>query len=101
MRRQALTDGSGSWFNRNKAESFEEAEQWDGNNYISQATGSQWTHEALYKTASGRWILHWWSQWQGSLPDWRELDTSEAVVWLIRNDHEVESLTRQIAEFEL
>ena len=45
MRRQATTDGSGSWFDLDKAESFEEETQWNGNNHISKATGSQWEHE--------------------------------------------------------
>jgi hypothetical protein len=42
MRRQALTDGTGRWFDLDKAERFEEATFWDGRNRISLATKSQW-----------------------------------------------------------
>lgn len=41
---------------------------WNGSNHISQATGSQWEHESLLRTAGGWWVLHRWSQWQGVSP---------------------------------
>ena len=55
MRRQALTDGTGRWFDLDAAKRFDEATIWDGRNRISLATGSQWDHEALYRT--GQWPL--------------------------------------------
>jgi hypothetical protein len=79
MRRQALTDGSG-WFDLDSAERFDEATIWDGRNRISLATGSQWDHEALYRTANGRWVKHWWSQWQGTV--------AEAAAWLVQNGYD-------------
>ncbi|WP_038040171.1 hypothetical protein [Thermorudis peleae] len=88
MKRQVLTDGTGRWFDREKATRFDEAREWDGRNWVSKATGSQWDHEELYRTKSGRWIRHWWSQWQGSTDRWEEVTEAEAVRWLLQNDYE-------------
>lgn len=87
MKRVVLTDGSGRWFDREASESFEEDTFWDGNNHISRATGSQWEHEVLYRTNSGLWILHSWSQWQGSRPSWVEIDPGAAARWLSINEY--------------
>jgi len=89
MKRQVLTDGTGRWFDLDKATKYEEATSWNGRNRISVATGSQWDHEALYLTESGRWIKHWWSQWQGSADQWLEISPEEAATWLIRNGHQL------------
>ena len=83
MKRQALDNGS--WFNIKTAEAFGEETRWDGNNYISCATGSQWDHEEIYRTKSGRWVLHHWSQWQGSTLA-TEISNEEAARWLVIND---------------
>jgi len=88
MRRQALTDGSGRWFDLDRSVRYEEATFWDGRNRISRATGSQWDHEVLYRTAGGRWVKHWWSQWQGSVDRWEEIDPVEAAGWLVRNGYD-------------
>lgn len=66
MRRIVLTDGSGRWFDEDKAEAFDEERWFDGRNQISRATGDQFEHERLYRTASGQWVLNAWSDWQGS-----------------------------------
>lgn len=79
--------GGGRWFDAETAECFNESTWWDGNNRISQATGSQWDHESLIRTASGNWILHWWSQWQGSKGRHTVVSAEEAQVWLIDNGH--------------
>src|ERR1035437_7523503 len=74
------------WFNPAKAERFDEGRDFDGSNMISVITRSQWEHEALYRTAGGRWVRYHWSQWQGS----RETDVFEtddaAKEWLIRSE---------------
>lgn len=88
MKRQALTDGTGRWFDLEAATSFEEATRWDGHNHVSLATGSQWEHEQLYRTKSGRWVLNTWSQWQGSTESWTEIDDGAAARWLVINEHE-------------
>jgi hypothetical protein len=92
MRRQALTDGTGRWFDLDTAERFDEATIWDGRNRISVATGSQWDHECLYRTKSGRWVKHWWSQWQGSRERFEEITAEEAAGWLIRNGYDPDEL---------
>jgi hypothetical protein len=84
MKRVPLTDGSGSWFDSEKAEMIEEATRHNGNNYISRATGSQWHHEALYRTAGGKWILNAWSDYQGSLESYVAISSVEAAAWLAK-----------------
>lgn len=87
------------WFDSKKAERFEEATEWDGSNHISIATGSQWDHEALYRTVGGRWVLHRWSQWQGRPETYRFLTDQEAQTWLLANDED-EAVERFFGEIE-
>jgi hypothetical protein len=86
--RVSLTDGSGRWFNPEACMVFEERTRWDGRNHVSLATGSQWEHETLFRTPGGSWILHRWSQWQGSRPTYEEIDAATAAAWLVRNGYE-------------
>ena len=65
----------------------DESTRWDGNNHISIATGSQWDHERLYRSAKGKWLLRAWSQWQGSSESWTQLDDADAHAWLINHGH--------------
>ena len=76
------------WFDRAKAERFSEATRWNGNNHISIATGSQWDHQALYYTAGGRWVLYFWSQYQGRPERYRFIDGDEAREWLLLNEED-------------
>ena len=85
MARVALTDGSGSWFDDKAAILFKEDTNWDGRNQISVPTGSQWDHEYLYYTKSGKWVLNDFSNYQGSLDGYRQIDESDAIAWLIQN----------------
>lgn len=87
MARQKI-DGGPRWFSTSKARSFEEATRWNGNNHISCATGSQWDHQALYLTRKGVWVLHRWSQWQGSTDTWTEVTPEEARDWLLCQDEQ-------------
>jgi len=86
------------WFDQEKAEEYTEGCRWDGNNNISLATGTQWDHEVLYRTAGGRWVLHSWSQWQGSIPTFEFVGDTAAREWLLRNerDEDAERLFGQI-----
>lgn len=76
------------WFDDAKATKYEEATEWDGSNHISLATGSQTEHEALYRTAGGRWVLNRWSQWQGVRETYRFIDDQDARSWLLGNEHD-------------
>lgn len=88
MARVYLTDGSGAWFDDKAATHFDEGTRWDGSNHISLSTGSQWDHERLYRTKSGRWVLNEWSQWQGSSETYEEISDMEAADWLLKNGYE-------------
>lgn len=84
MKRINLTSQIG-WFNLEAAEQFKESATWNGSNQISDATGSQWEHECLYKTASGKFVLNHWSQYQGSKETYELISKDEAIQWLVRN----------------
>lgn len=88
MRRIALTDGSGNWFDYEKAEAFAEGRFHDGRNWISKATGSQWEHEELCRTAGGKWVLNRWSQYQGTRETYELISADEAAKWFARNELE-------------
>ena len=87
MSRIVLTDGSGRWFDDAKAKRWEEETRWNGNNHVSKATGSQWEHETLYRTAGGIYVVHHSSQWQGSTDTIEEVTASDAAKWLSTNDY--------------
>jgi len=95
--RTALTDGTGRWFDKSKAERFNEATTFNGTNHVSIATGSQFEHETLFRAPSGRWILHEWSQWQGAGESWDEITGAAAAKWLVANKHEPH--TSVVADF--
>ena len=107
MKRQALD--TGGWVDLARCTRFCEATYFDGNNEISQATGSQWKHETLYRSHSCRYVLHRWSQWQGSSQTWRESDAAEAAQWLVTHgyadgelaDLGADDLADQIAQLEV
>ena len=88
MNRIALTDGTSRWFDAEKAEEWDEDSRWDGNNHISIATGSQWHHERLYRTAGGVWILHSSSNYQDSIDEYDEIEDEAAAKWLVVNGHD-------------
>lgn len=102
MSRITLTDGSGRYFDDSSAVKFDEQTRFDGRNHISVPTGSQWEHEALYYTKSGRWVLNSWSQWQGGPNDYAEVGEAEAIRWLSANecwgDESIDSLPASIRE---
>jgi len=100
MKRQNLTDDTGRWFDFDSVIDFDENSDWDGNNFISAATGSQWDHEKLYYTRSGRWILNEWSQWQGTTETYEEIGQETATQWLAENERydEIGKLPKGIRE---
>jgi len=90
MKRQMIEDGETTkWFDVDKATKYNEDTCWNGSNRVSVSTGSQWDHHVLYRTAGGSWVRHRWSQYQGRGESWVRLSPSEAVQWLIANNHEL------------
>lgn len=83
MKRQPLDNGR--WFDIDSAMTYKEDTYWDGNNHISKVTGSQWEHEQLYYTKTGKWVLNCWSQIQGGRETWEIIDAETAYNWLINN----------------
>ena len=87
MKRINLTDGSNKWFDLERATKFSEDSHWNGNNMVSVATGSWTEHEALYRTASGWFILNSWSQWEGTRETWERISDQVAYDWLLKNGY--------------
>ncbi len=92
MKRIAITDYSGSWFDADKAECYKEDSYHDGRNFISKATGSQWEHEAIYITKSGKFILNHWSNWQGSSETYEIVDRDYVARWFGKQGFKDEDL---------
>lgn len=90
MSRVTVTDDEGTtvgWYDLDRAEGWSEGTRWDGNNHVSRATGSQYDHEELRRTAGGRWAIHSWSQWQGRGGGERFIEPTEALDWLVQNQY--------------
>jgi len=68
---------------------WDEDLEWNGNNHISKATGSQWEHETLYKSSKGRYYVVHSSQWQGSTDHAEEISQIDAVTWILQNGHDL------------
>ena len=83
MKNSRIPLNNGGWFQENSAICFNEDQQFDGRNMISRATGSQWDHQSLYYTRGGNFVLNEWSQYQGSLETYDQIDETEAIEWLI------------------
>jgi hypothetical protein len=85
--------------NTDKArQEWKEDTRWDGRNHISVATGSQWEHETLYLSAKGRYYLEHWSNYQGSTPNARWVEVTEAAAWLLLNNHDIPEDLQEAAD---
>jgi len=85
----------------NATQEWKEDKNWDGNNWISVATGSQWEHQRLYRSKKGRYWIEHTSQWQGSRDHAEWISNRSAVRWLLANDHEIpEELQALVDEVE-
>lgn len=73
------------WFDPVKAERFPEDTRWNGNNFVSVHTRDQFVHQALYRTAQGRWVRNTWSQREGGADVWAFIDDDAARTWLLLN----------------
>lgn len=73
----------------NAQQDWEENTWFDGHNHVSVSTGSQWTHQRLYKSRKGRYYIEHTSQWQGNTPHAEWVSPQEATRWLLMNNHEI------------
>ena len=97
MKRISLTDGSGSWFDADKADCYNENTYWNGSNHISKATGSQWHHETIYVTTSGNYVLQTWSNYQGVDTTYSSITLEEASVWFLKQGFTDEEMPDEIS----
>lgn len=98
----SLTDDSGKWFDESKAITYKENTYWNGNNHISKITDQQWHHVNLIKTATGKWILNNWSNFQGSKDEYLECTEAQAAEWFTKNGEEPpEELKSYFEELEI
>lgn len=82
-------ENSSNWFDPNKAIlKIKEETFWNGHNWISKATGDQFTHESIYYTKSGRFVINRWSDYQGGADVCEEINENEVAEWLIKNEFE-------------
>ena len=75
------TDDGAILNTENAVQRWSEATRWDGSNFISLATGSQWTHESLFLSRRARYWLERASQWQGSTPSAEIISPAQAGAW--------------------
>lgn len=105
MKRIALTDGTGQWFDEDKAEVYKEDTFHDGRNWISKATGSQWEHESIYVTKSGKFILNHYSNFQGSRETYDLISKEDAAAWFAKqgfsDDDIPEVFRKEVVELEI
>lgn len=80
------------------SKSWNEATFWNGNNHISSATNTQWTHETLYCSRRGRYYVVYSSDWQGSVDHAEWVSPQEAARWLLLNEHPIPESLTAIAE---
>jgi len=82
----------------NATRSWKEDKNWDGSNWISVHTGSQWAHERLHISRKGRYWLERTSQYSEGAQDRAEwISPQEATRWLVLNDN---ALPNDLKEFE-
>lgn len=82
----------------NAVQSWKETTYFNGNNHISNVTGSQWAHQTLYKTRRGRYWVEHWSQWQGSTSYAEWVSGHEAARWLLVCGYEIPEDLAQFAD---
>ena len=82
----------------NAVASWNEVQDWNGNNHISRATRTQWEHQRLFKSRRGRYWIEFSSQWQGSLPRAEWVSKQQAAAWLLLMEHELPEDLREIAK---
>jgi hypothetical protein len=79
---------NGAVINTDKAQAhWDEDTWWNGSNYISKATGSQWEHQTLYKSRKGRYYILFESNWENTPTRAEWVSMEEAARWLLANNY--------------
>ncbi|MEV6309948.1 CopG family transcriptional regulator [Streptomyces sp. NPDC051840] len=74
------------WFVLESAERFlEDTKYVNDFDKVSVNTLSETTHQTLYRTAKGQWVLNDWSDHSDSADDYRFISEGEAKNWLVLN----------------
>jgi hypothetical protein len=81
MKKIALTNQKGKWFDRDTATLYTEKTFHNGQNYISKVTGSQFEHESLYVSKRNTYILNHYSDYLGSSESYVEISKTTAAAW--------------------
>lgn len=89
------------WFDTDKATRYEEPQMWDGAKHIGVRSRDAHRGTNLYKTASGAYIMHHYSQWQGETSKWRKCSIEEAEEWLITCGFDDEVRNETVQHYEL
>lgn len=76
------------YFYSEKATLFEGERSWDGNNMACVHLKDGTRGENLYRTAQGRWVVEYWSRWEGEETRYTYITDDEARAWLLVNDDE-------------
>lgn len=69
------------WFDIDSATEYEEEEV----NGRSINPVPQYSHQSLYRTAQGRWVLCTWSRYSGTTPRYEFVTSPRAREWLLHN----------------
>lgn len=94
---RVLTD-DGGWFDLDAAQSWDEDTFTDAiGNKVSCATRSQYTHERLYRTRNGAWVVNGWRNGHPHDETYTVVTPAYALRWLITNSEEVPSYLEAIA----
>lgn len=87
-RAYGVEDKNVGWFYPESATRYAEDTRWDGNNNVSVNPVGPFGHQALYRTAGGRWVLNTWSQYQGVAERYEFVTDERARQWLILNNED-------------
>ena len=98
MKRQAITNTNGKWFDLETAELYSENQEHNGSNWISLVTGSQFKHESLYRTSGGKWILNCWSNFQGTTETYELISREQASKWFTKQMTEKYNMPQELEE---
>lgn len=96
-----VAEGTGGWFDAEKATCYDEDKRWNGNNMIGMASGGQCGYEDLYRTAGGRWVHHrdFRNEYNGS-DVYRYITADEAKEWMVRAGVSEEELAQAFPDVE-